>query len=700
MRALRRPADIQFAMTIEEFYENLRQDMLARSGADANYTRSTFISYMCALLEEQGVVSGYAQTDYKFSAKGHAVDAWSLEEEFSTLYLFVTDYRDSMEIENLTNSEIGTSFARLTRFFEASRAEGFAEALDESMPVTELAWLIAKRTAKIEKLALVLLSNARVSARVAALPKGEVGGLPTTYEVWDLGRLFRLESSGREREEIEVDFTATDPKGIGCLPAFSSGGTIQSYLLVIPGPVLASLYLEYGERLFEQNVRTFLQFRGKVNKGIRGTILNEPHMFFSYNNGISATAEEVITSKDNDRILRVKNLQIVNGGQTTASIFTAMHKESADLSKVHVQMKLSVVPGPQIQEVVPRISEYANTQNKVSAADFFSNHPVHLRIEEFSRRLWAPSREGGVRESHWFYERARGQYVNMQASLTSSAVKAFLLQNPRDQMFTKTDLAKFILTFDELPHTVSLGAQKAFAGTPKSPGFVNLIAKEWEATGGAAFNEIWFKRAVAKGILFRELDRLILQQDWYSGYKANIVTYALAKFAQMVRNVGREIDFLKIWQLQALPTELADELTIIAEAVNRLLLEPPPGTTSNVSEWAKQPACWSAVSAERIELSGRLRPFLIDLRASVKVEKEAGKAQVIMDGIQAQTYVVQKGAAHWIRLRDWNESNRKLSPREMGILDVACAIPRKLPTEAQVPILIAAEKRAVVEGFR
>jgi len=686
-------------MTIEEFHANLRQDLLARSGADENFTRSTFIAYMCTLLEDQGVISSFAQTDYKFSSKGHAVDAWSMEEEFSTLYLFVADHRESSEIENLTNTEIAAAFARLTRFYDACRADGFARALDESMPVTELAWLISKRTARIEKLALVLLSNARVSARVAALPTNRIGGLPTTYEVWDLGRLYRLESSGREREEIEVDFTSVDPKGIGCLPAFSSGGSVQSYLLVIPGPVLASLYHEHGERLFEQNVRTFLQFRGKVNKGIRATIINEPHMFFSYNNGISATAEEVVTSKANDRILRVRNLQIVNGGQTTASIFTALHKENADLSKVHVQMKLSVVPGPQVEQVVPRISEYANTQNKVSAADFFSNHPFHLRIEEFSRRLWAPSREGGVRESHWFYERARGQYVNMQASLSAGERKAFLLQNPREQMFTKTDLAKFILSFEELPQVVSLGAQKAFAGTPKSPGFVSMIAKEWDSSGGLAFNEIWFKKAVAKGIFFRDLDRLILKQDWYNGYKANIVTYTLAKIAQMVRESGRAIDLLRIWQMQALPSPFADELVAIASTVNRLLLEPPSGTTSNVSEWAKQPACWTAISSERITLSGTLRPFLTDGRVEAAVERDAGRTQAIQDGIHAQTYVVEKGAAHWSKLREWNEKYRKLSPKEMAILETACAIPRRLPSEQQVPFLIAAEKRALAEGF-
>lgn len=687
-------------MTIEEFHTNLRQDLIARSGADGNFTRSTFVNHMCSLLEEQGVISSHSQTDYKFSAKGHAVDAWSMEEEFSTLYLFVADHREATEIENLSNSEITASFARLTRFFEACRTEEFAESLDESMPVTELAWLVSKRTVRIEKLVLVLLSNAQVSARVGGLPTAKVGNLPTTYEVWDLGRLHRLESSGREREEIEVDFTTADPRGIGCLSASAGGGSVQSYLLVIPGPVLASLYLEHGERLFEQNVRTFLQFRGKVNKGIRGTIVNEPHMFFSYNNGISATAEEVVTSPENDRILRVKNLQIVNGGQTTASIFTAHHRENADLSRVHVQMKLSVVPGAQIETVVPRISEYANTQNKVSAADFFSNHPFHLRIEEFSRRLWAPSPEGRVQESHWFYERARGQYVNMQASLTVAEKKAFLVQNPSRQMFTKTDLAKFILTFEELPHLVSLGAQKAFAGTPKAPGFVSMIAKEWDANAGNAFNEVWFKRAIAKAIFFRELDRLILGQDWYTGYKANIVTYTLAKFAQMVRGVERAIDFLKIWQAQALPAPLAEELLVIAKAVNQLLLDPPPGTTSNVSEWAKQPACWTAVTAEKIGLSARLRPFLVDFRTEIVVERDAGKKQAVLNGIQAQTYVVEKGARYWVQLRDWNEIHRKLSPREMGILDVACAIPRRLPTEQQVPLLLAAEKRAIVEGFK
>jgi len=686
-------------MTIEEFHTDLTQELLARSGAKADFSRSVFVEYMCGILEEQGVITGYTQTDYKFTPRGHAVDAWSLDDEFGQLFLMLADYRDSAGIENLTNTEITTGFNRLTRFVQACGSRSFAELLDESMPVAELAWLMADSANRIERLTLVLLTNARVSSRVEALPTAAVAGLPTSYEVWDLGRLYRLELSGREREDIEVDLTTVTSGGVPCLPAFADANRMQSYLLVLPGSVLAGLYQRYGERLFEQNVRTFLQFRGKVNKGIRNTIVNEPQMFFSYNNGISATAEEVTTSKDGSRILSVRNLQIVNGGQTTASIFTAGKKEGADLTAIHVQVKLSVVESDRVNDIVPRISEYSNTQNKVSAADFFSNHPFHLRIEEFSRRLWAPSRDGGVRETHWFYERARGQYVNIQAGLSASDRGKFLLQNPRTQMFTKTDLAKFILSFEEQPHVVSLGAQKAFAGGPRYPGFVSTIAKEWDASAGIVFNEVWFKRAVAKAIFFRDLDRLILDQPWYSGYKANIVTYALAKFAAMVRESGRFIDFLKVWQLQALPAPLGEELTAIAEAVARLLMNPPADVTSNVSEWAKNVGCWDLVQREQIALGARVRPFLINSIENSDAEKEGGRNQAIQDGIHAQTYVVERGAAHWQTLREWNATARKLSPKEMGVLEVACAIPRKVPSELQASILIGAERRAVAEGF-
>jgi hypothetical protein len=385
----------------------------------------------------------------------------------------------------------------------------------------------------------------------------------------------------------------------------------------------------------------------------------------------------------------------VNGGQTTASIFTAETKEggAADLSRVYVQVKLSVVAPEQVDEVVPRISEFSNTQNKVSAADFFSNHPFHRKIEEFSRRLWAPSPVGQVQMTHWFYERARGQYVNKQAGLTAAEKRKFLLQNPKSQMFTKTDLAKFVRTFDELPHEVSKGAQKNFSG------FAGELGKQWDKNEGRDFTELWFKRLVGKAIMFRYLDGNVLRAHWYTGYKANIVAYTLAKFASMVSEKSVHIDFLKLWTAQSIPECIDAQLMEIAESVNGLLLNPPSGATSNISEWAKDEACWNIIRGTKMQLHDSLDDYLIDYERNKDLEKDAGRDDVIQEGIKTQEYVLEKGADYWDELREWNEKARKLTMKELGILEVACAMPRKIPTEKQCVILIEAENRAKVEGF-
>jgi hypothetical protein len=429
------------------------------------------------------------------------------------------------------------------------------------------------------------------------------------------------------------------------------------------------------------------------------TINNEPEMFFSYNNGLCATAENVETDGDDTKLLKVKNLQIVNGGQTTASIFTAQKKDKADLDKVYVQVKLSVIEPEHVEKIVPRISEYSNTQNKVNAADFFSNHPFHMRMEEFSRRLWAPSAEGSVQETHWFYERARGQYANQQANLTKAEQKKFLAQNPRSQMFTKTDLAKFYLTMDEAPHEVSLGAQKAFSGTPRTKGLVGRVTKLW-GKDGHDINEIWFKRTIAKAILFKHLDKLVFRMPWYGGYKANIVTYTLAKFASLVREAGLHVDYLAIWESQKLPEAIECLLGEIAEEVNEVLCNPPEGMPSNVTEWAKKEPCWDKVRDNMpIKLPANVRNLLIDHEENEEREKAGARTQTIQDSIHAQAYVVEKGSAYWSELREWNRSNRKLTSKELGILNVACSIPRKIPTDKQAVALIKGEERAKTEGF-
>jgi hypothetical protein len=567
----------------------------------------------------------------------------------------------------------------------------FHQALEESASGYELAREIYEKASIISKIRLYLLSNAELSKRVSAIPDRKIMGYPCFFDIWDISRVFRLESSGKTREDIVLDFGKYSEDGIPCLTAFIGDHICESYLLIMPGNLVADLYEQYGERLLEQNVRTFLQFRGKINKGIRNTILNEPGMFFPYNNGLSVTATDVETNESRDRIKSITNLQIVNGGQTTASIYTAIKKNRADLSDVFIQVKLSVVPEDQVETVVPKISLYSNTQNKVSAADFFSNHPFHLRIEEISRRLWAPSPEGGLRETHWFYERARGQYANAQANLTSAKKKEFLSKFPRHQMFTKTDLAKFEHTMNMLPHKVSLGAQRNFAE------FADKISKEWERND-TQFNELYFQQLIAKAILFRYLDKNVMKQDWYGGYKANIVTYSLALLAKMVADTGKYLDLTRIWKEQDISSALKEQLLMIASAVNEKIQETPAETT-NVTEWCKKELCWYGVKEIPISLSQELFDELIDSEEMEYRKKNAKKVQIVDNGIKGQTYVVEKGAGYWQQLRQWVAAIEFLSPKEISILQIACEMPNKLPSHKQSKILLEIEKKAIKEGF-
>ena len=693
-------------MTIEEYYEDFKQDMLGEAGANEDFLTSTFVDKMCDTITEQGFMPDAEKVDYKSSIqKGIAVDAWARDTERGHLTLLISDFRNASEIETITNTDIEKSFRRLDRFVEACGEESFVEGLEDSDPVVPLARYILEERKNVRSIDFILLTDARISSRVKEIKPSEYNiENAKKCEVWDIQRLFELESSGRERENIEVDFTEYKKDGIECLRAFTGEASLQSYLLVLPGKVLADLYDKYGERLFEQNVRTFLQFRGKVNKGIRNTIIQSPTMFFAYNNGLSATGEAVETSKDGGRVLKITNLQIVNGGQTTASIYTAWRNDNADLKDIFVQVKLSIVQSEKVNEIVPKISEYANTQNKVSAADFFSNHPFHLRIEEFSRRLWAPAPDGSPRQTHWFYERARGQHDNAQAKLSKAERAKFRTQNPKSQMFTKTDLAKYCLSFWKLPHLVSKGAQKAFAGGSGSEGFVSLITKEWDKNrdrdgNNTSINELWFKEAVAKAILFRTLDKSLteaLRRKNFGSYKAVIVTYSLARFVEALDDANLSFDFLRIWGTQKVADAILAELTRIAETITEYFIS----QKTHIGEFAKKELCWQEIQELPVTLSNELKQFLKSGYEQISEEQQARKTQQDINVIVSINSIIEKGEGYWKQLREWNEKHRKLSPKELDILDVACNFSRgRIPSDAQVRVLVLAEKRAIREGF-
>ena len=668
------------------------------AGAEANSTfqLAEFMEAVATELMETGFIEGFEFCHYR-AQRGLRVDGYWFNDE-GGLDLFIADFDCRAELASLPPTDVGAIFKRLTNFFEASKEKALHRELEETSPEYGLARQIADRKSMIRQVNFFLVSERTLSERLQALEDNEIAGIHATYHIWDISRLQRQRSSRGHKEALDIDLEAMFGTGLPCLPAHLSSDSYPSYLVVIPGEILAGLYEKYTARLLEQNVRSFLQARGKVNKGIRSTILTEPNMFFAYNNGITATAQEVETKPcaSGLEIVRLKDLQIVNGGQTTASLFHTRRKDKASLASVFVQMKLSVVDSEDSEIIVPRISEYANTQNRVNAADFFSNHPFHIRMEEFSRRIWAPAQQGAQRETKWFYERARGQYADAQSKLSPAEQRRFKAENPKHQMFTKTDLAKFENVWDDHPKWVNLGAQKNFAR------YASRIGKEWVKSQDT-FNEFYYKRAIARAIIFRRTEKLVSDQPWYNGgYRANIVAYALAAINECAGRRDKSVDFIRVWNAQAVFPQLLDVLATSAKFVNETISNPPQGI-SNISEWAKKEACWQRIQSRLDELDNLLPDsFVPDLVSKEEMQgelKSARKAQLIDDGIDAQKRVFDVPVDHWSVILDEGVRRKFLTPKEVGILRVAQQIPAKVPTERQCAILLDVLDKASSEGI-
>lgn len=593
-------------LSIQEFFHDFRQDLLSSAEVKGSFQLSEFMESVTDELIETGFVEGFEICHYR-AVQGMRIDGYWFNDDEEMLDLFIADFDCRNELGSLTKTEADATFNRGRKFFEACALKSLHQKLEVTSPEYGLARRINDRMTSIRQVNFHLLSERVLSDRIQTVASDSAAGIPATYNIWDISRLQRQRSARGHKEPLELDFQEMFGAGISCLPAHTGTQTYKSYLVVIPADILASLYGKFGARLLEQNVRCFLQSRGKVNQGIRRTILSEPQMFFAYNNGISATAQEVNVEKSEDglQITHIRDLQIVNGGQTTASLFHTERRDKAVLKDIFVQMKLTVIDSTESDDVVPKISEYANTQNRVNAADFFSNHPFHTRIEAFSRRLWAPASQGAQRESRWFYERARGQYIDAQVGLSLSGQKRFKAENPKLQMFTKTDLAKFENVWDDHPKWVNLGAQKNFAR------YAERIGREW-AESSEQFNEFYFRRIIARAIIFRTVEKLISEQSWYNGgYRANIVAYSIAALGRVCKRINKNIDFQKIWSTQSLSASLVEAFRIAAEHVNEDIIHPPAGI-SNISEWCKKEQCWTRLESTLDKLTELLPEAFFD----------------------------------------------------------------------------------------
>lgn len=640
--------------SIEEFLTDLLGEirLAASEEGDEQGMPEAFTGHMVEVLSEAGEFDDAVVASYQ--ARGARASGFSISEDESTLWLLLTDFRGDLEVQSLGKAELEQHFRRMNGFLEKAR-DGLWKELEESMTSWDMAHRIAEVWSQVAEIRLVVLTNADLRTSIPGETK--LDGKTVHHAAWDITRLHQLASSGRSQEPIAVDVLDLWESPIPCLGPNGDPGAYEAYMLVIPGELIARIYEVHGPRLLELNVRSFLQARSKVNRGIQETIKNEPRRFLAYNNGISMTAASVtvVDIPGGGRgITQINDLQIVNGGQTTASLHYAKVKTKTDLSDVVVQAKLSVVEPTLLMDLVPRISEFANSQNKVNMADFSANDPFHVEVERLSRTIWAPGRDGTSAMTRWFYERARGQYADAHArERTPAKQRQFKAIHPLNQKFTKTDMAKFENTFDQIPWIVALGAERNFRE------FMLRLEKR-----GRAFkpDQPYFEHLVAKAIMFRSAEKLIGALQ-LGGYRAQTVTYTLAKILNVT---GQRVDLRAIWRQQECSPALREAIEDLAPLVHATIVR--TAGARNISEWAKKEDCWKAVLDLEWSPPAGLTAELTTASSRTRTTSDASINEQLTTSEQADmTAVADLEHTTWFALAAWAKETGSLQPWQRGL---------------------------------
>lgn len=691
----------EFQESISDFRTSLLDDVALNASANLTNDTEEFLTLVTDQLIEAEELDDFNYVPYEGIGRQNRkiqIDGYVYNELDEYLSIFITIPLTYDDGGTLTNTEVERYIGRALAFLE--NADYVLEHAEESAPGYGLAHDVLTIYKDVQKYCIYLITDMVMSKNISEVLGRTTRGKPVECHIWDIARLYELSQSATGKEEIVIRLGEFNIPGIPCMPA-SSTEDYTAYLCNMPGMILATLYNKYGGRLLEGNVRSFLQVRGKVNKGIRTTILNEPDMFFAYNNGIAATAYDLKTEVIGgiNYITEITSLQIVNGGQTTASLATALIKDKRDhaeenIQRINVPMKLSIVVPEKADALIANIARYANSQNKVSDADLWSNHPFHIRMEDLSRRILAPAIGGHQYGTHWYYERANGQYKQETYKCTPKEKERFEQQNPKSQMFNKTDLAKFMHVYQMRPDIASAGGQKAFAK------FADWASKEWEKSD-TVFNEDFFRTVVAVAILFRQSDHIVRCQPWYRSYKANIVEYTISKILYTVQNdyPDQTVSFKSIWQKQTLSPAWVNQIEDTAYVMYQHLISEDRGI-ENVTEWAKRETCWD--QAKRLQYT--LQPaFASELQSkydAIEEKKTARSSQKLANKLNALVEVVNYGSEGWKYLESWDDQHTVMTPSERHLIQLAKNMDGGLITsERQCTRVLKVLNKCRLEGF-
>lgn len=697
--------------TYDEFEKEFLDEIKINAQIDGTTPDDYFLKDILGRLSSMGEIIDPQIAQMQKRCRNQKImsfDAYAFDESDKSVILIKNDFVDDINVV-LNKSQIEQHKQRMLNFLQ----EAYDDKLSQYFDMTDVLLFIGKDIGKrmkidyvdlnqdtsIDKIKLIIVTNKRLSERIKTLPSENFNDKKVEINVWSLIRLYDLYKSGREKETIIIETNKFNLDGIPCIKAEMSGNLdYDAYLAIVPGNFLHQIYYEHGSRLLEGNVRAFLSNRGKINKGIRTTIREEPTKFFTYNNGIACTASKITLSSDGHKITAMEDLQIINGGQTTASLTSAVLKDKMSLNNIFVPMKLTVIKSDDYDTMIQNISKYANSQNKIKDSDLFSNHPFHRKFEELAKRIQAPAHGDFVHNTMWYYERSRGKYEQEQFKFTKKSERDnFVKKFPKNQVIKKEELSKYFTCAELLrPDQVSKGSEKCMSF------FAEAIDDRYQKSDKFVTDQ-FFKNCICYAILFKTTDKMVQKSNWFISEtytKSGVVAYTISKLIYSIPK-GKCLDYDKIWKKQELYPSLNAELERLAHKT----FDYVQSLGGNGMEQFKKEETWKKYKDINFHFSTQFLKDLLD-KEWIESEHRHGiddqtKEEKINIELEIYKLAFKDNGKYWENLRNEGIKRHLLTPMELDLLKLALeiSITGKIPTPKQAKYIWKIRKKLEDAGI-
>ena len=625
----------------QDFFQRIQHEVNLEENPTS--TESVFTQVVTDYLQEADEIEGCILCQHNNVGLETKLNGYFFNNEAESIDLFISHFFNTDEISLIQTADLQRDLDLCLNFLKESLRNLHLK-LEEASEEFDVAYGIHSSRNKLTDARIIVLTNG-LNDRSLNPPDESVGEVTVEFKVYDI----------KELQELVVNKTLTTTidlsnSKVECL-SIKPYETYTSYLSIIPAEELYSMYDTYGSKLLEKNVRAFLQVKGSVNSGIKKTLIEEPGNFLAYNNGISAVASEVEVFVDDGKLYfkSLKNFQIVNGGQTTASIHHARKNLGAKLDNVFIQTKITQIHEENdYDEIVNKISKYANTQNKIQMADLSTSDPFHKELHEISIRTWAPAKVGEIK-SKWYYEHSRGQYLDEKSKSKSPT---FLTEFPKNCMISKTDLSKFEYSWDQKPDIVSKGSQYCFVA------YMSDLASQRKREGQVIVpDEKYFKQIVAKAILFKSVEKIVSAQV-FKGYKANIVAYTVSLVSKIS---DKRLNMDKIWKDQDIDQSLKILIEKLSFLVRDAIIKNSDG--ENVTQYCKKRICWDEIS--KLDLKDSISTSLLsDNKVEMLSSRNIYNESVIEFKDKKLELMLTIDSSTWYAMSKWCKENNFLEPFE------------------------------------